>query len=50
MMIFNDVLHWLISIPPVYWLSQQPVPFLMFEGGVIGLLIIAVRGMRGPEM
>ena len=50
MTIFNDVLHLLLSLPPVYWLSRQPVQFMMFEGGVIGLLIIAVRSMRGPEM
>jgi len=50
MTIFNDALHWFLALPPVYWLSQQPVQFLMFEGGVIGLLFIAVRGMRGPEM
>ena len=50
MTIFDSVLHWFFGLPPVYWLLQQPVQFLMFEGGVIGLLFIAVRAMRGPEM
>ena len=50
MTVFNDALHWVLGLPPIYWLLQQPVQFLMFEGGVIGLLIIAVSAMRGPEM
>jgi len=50
MTIINDALHWLLSLPPIYWLSQQPVQFVVFAGGIIVLLFIATRGMRGPEM
>jgi hypothetical protein len=50
MTIFNDALHWFLALPPIYWISQQPVQVLIFEGGIIGLLFIGVRGMRGPEM
>jgi hypothetical protein len=50
MTIFDDALHWFLMLPPVYWILQQPVQVLVFEGGIIALLFIGARGMRGPEM
>lgn len=50
MMLVNDVLEWFLSFPPIYWLSQQPVLFLSFGFGFLILLLIAWRGMRGPEI
>ena len=37
MTILNDALHWFLALPPVYWILQQPVQVLIFEGGIIGL-------------
>jgi hypothetical protein len=50
MTIINDALHWLLSSPPVYWLSEQPFGFALFGVGFTILLIMAYKGMRGPEV
>jgi hypothetical protein len=50
MAILNDMLYWLYSIPPVYWLSQQPIGFVFFAAVFAVLLIAGYRGTRGPEV
>ena len=49
-MTINDFLGSLLSIPPIHWLVQQSIWFVVFGLAVAALLVIGTRGMRGPEV
>ena len=50
MALLNDTLYWLYSIPPIYWLFQQPIGFA-FLAAVFGVILVAgYKGMRGLEV
>lgn len=50
MTIFNDALYWFSNSPPIHWLSQQPIGFILFGAAFAAFVIVGVQRNASPEV